>query len=412
MKILIIILLAGMIYGQGYKTIVISTQPYRTLTFLDNVEVSGDMKIKSGNPGVNKILFSKTNDGLVEWRELPELGGGDNLGNHIATTTLNMSGYNIVNINTAYMDLAKLNRIGALAGLIEIYGEIYSTECINVSSITSRGDISGNHLRISSITCYGRMDIAGPIEIVGLENNINMHGGSIDNVSTLATTGGGGIYSNFVRTNEIVGRDNDFINFSGFGIKTDSWIQASSITCINDLSAREITANYKGGWVNVSSIVASGMVKSGGIDCGDIFIKVPYTSHNIRITYKNIQGLYNNTLKTAIGLIEPGYEGDLALYAVGKVDVHGRDLKKLIRDVNNVEQTQEYFMRGSATVNAKSYLTINLAVSQIINVQITPYGTTPANMNEIGITNIGSNSFTVYNDENNVVSFFWLAIVR
>ncbi|MBI4656931.1 MAG: hypothetical protein HY746_09345 [Elusimicrobia bacterium] len=65
---------------------------------LAKLEVAGQIKITGGTPGANKVLTSDA-AGLATW-QTPASGAGDNLGNHIATTTLSMAGFNITNIAT------------------------------------------------------------------------------------------------------------------------------------------------------------------------------------------------------------------------------------------------------------------------------------------------------------------------
>jgi len=59
------------------------------------LEVAGDVKITGGTPAIGKVLTSDAN-GLATWQAMPS----DNLGSHVATTTLNMAGFPIANIST------------------------------------------------------------------------------------------------------------------------------------------------------------------------------------------------------------------------------------------------------------------------------------------------------------------------
>ena len=56
------------------------------------LEVAGQVKISGGSPAAGKVLTSDAG-GLATWQSV----GGDNLGSHIATTTLNMAGNSIIN---------------------------------------------------------------------------------------------------------------------------------------------------------------------------------------------------------------------------------------------------------------------------------------------------------------------------
>jgi hypothetical protein len=61
-----------------------------------NYTFNGNIKINDGTQGSGKVLTSDDN-GLASW-QTPAGGSGDNLGNHIATTTLNMNGNDITNV--------------------------------------------------------------------------------------------------------------------------------------------------------------------------------------------------------------------------------------------------------------------------------------------------------------------------
>lgn len=59
------------------------------------LEVAGQVKITGGTPGAGKVLTSDS-AGLAAWQTL----SGDNLGNHTATASLNMSSFSISNVST------------------------------------------------------------------------------------------------------------------------------------------------------------------------------------------------------------------------------------------------------------------------------------------------------------------------
>ncbi|OGS32934.1 MAG: hypothetical protein A2218_10115 [Elusimicrobia bacterium RIFOXYA2_FULL_53_38] len=59
------------------------------------LEVAGQIKITGGSPAAGKVLTSDA-AGLAAWQDVPV--ATDNLGNHIATTTLQMSNFGIVNV--------------------------------------------------------------------------------------------------------------------------------------------------------------------------------------------------------------------------------------------------------------------------------------------------------------------------
>jgi len=64
------------------------------------LDINGNIRIADGTQGAGKVLTSDDN-GLASW-QTPAGGSGDNLGNHLATTTLNMSGNDIINVGKIY----------------------------------------------------------------------------------------------------------------------------------------------------------------------------------------------------------------------------------------------------------------------------------------------------------------------
>ena len=62
------------------------------------LEVAGQVKITGGTPGAGKVLTSDA-AGLATW-ETASGGAGDNLGNHVATQTLNMAAFDMVGVST------------------------------------------------------------------------------------------------------------------------------------------------------------------------------------------------------------------------------------------------------------------------------------------------------------------------
>ena len=69
-----------------------------TSTPSTRLEVAGQVKITGGGPGAGKVLTSDA-AGLAAWGTV-SAPTGDNLGNHVATTTLNMYNFDITSVST------------------------------------------------------------------------------------------------------------------------------------------------------------------------------------------------------------------------------------------------------------------------------------------------------------------------
>jgi len=83
------------------NAVVISTAGYVGIGVINpgaSLEVAGKIKITGGTPGSGKVLTSDAS-GLATW----ETSAGDNMGNHTATTTLNMAQFPLVNVSSIAM---------------------------------------------------------------------------------------------------------------------------------------------------------------------------------------------------------------------------------------------------------------------------------------------------------------------
>lgn len=136
MRKAIIMLLFCSIIEAGYKTVVISTSPYRTKTYIDELSTEQEHLVISTTTIMKKLAINTTyyDEGLLPgillrgtlyydddtaqpgrvltcglsrgkayWSDLSSVAG-DNLGNHIATTTLNMNNNSITNVNNIYLN--------------------------------------------------------------------------------------------------------------------------------------------------------------------------------------------------------------------------------------------------------------------------------------------------------------------
>jgi len=123
-------------------------------------------------------------------------GGSDNLGNHTATMTLNMAGYQIVNISSLTVSGAAgiyANR-HMFAQNVEItsapaaqYGGVYASTHVFVNGNLYAGKIYGDGTSISGIT--GSDNLGNHIATMTL----NMAGYQIMNVSSVTVTGAQGV---------------------------------------------------------------------------------------------------------------------------------------------------------------------------------------------------------------------------
>ena len=109
--------LAGSLYTSNGNVGIGTTAPGAKL------EVNGQIKITGGSPAAGSVLVSD-GSGLAAWQNIGAAGLGDNLGNHVATTTLNMMAFDVQN-----------------AGYITASSEALSGQLIVGSSATFVGNV-------------------------------------------------------------------------------------------------------------------------------------------------------------------------------------------------------------------------------------------------------------------------------
>ncbi|RLG12861.1 hypothetical protein DRN69_06380 [Candidatus Pacearchaeota archaeon] len=87
---------------------------------------------------------------------------------------------------------------------------------------------------------------------------------------------------------------------------------------------------------------------------------------------------------------------------------------KRIANENNIQQLEEYIIRGSTIIPAGGQSVINLSgITKIVNVMITPYGEDNfVNLNEIWLYDVYVSSFVIANGETDDIKCFWQAIVK
>ncbi|MFM1875233.1 MAG: hypothetical protein RL266_970, partial [Bacteroidota bacterium] len=118
----------------------------RSVSIWDRLDINGTLYVTSLDQNANRIVMADANGMLYTTGSIAGTGLGDNLGNHTATTTLNMNYNHITNI----ADLYSVNNYGQ--GLVGVYA---STRYQNVFSmgtswrLASNGTTPGNMYGLS-----------------------------------------------------------------------------------------------------------------------------------------------------------------------------------------------------------------------------------------------------------------------
>ena len=185
-----------------------------------NVVVNGALAVSSGsyflgsstftaasniyvNDGSSGQVLAKNTAGYLQWTSTSSIG--DNLGSHIATTTLNMSGFGIVSVSTISASGIYVSSYGVIQtagpGLNGVTGTVRGTGAVDLQPFRgSAGDVaSGNYSMLGG----GQFNSAGGVSSTvggGWSNsapaaNATVSGGSLNAASGSYSTVPGG-YSN------------------------------------------------------------------------------------------------------------------------------------------------------------------------------------------------------------------------
>jgi hypothetical protein len=69
------------------------------LSGIPDLWLDGNLRVSGGTPVVGEVLMATNTNGDADWVDISAAGIGDNLGNHSATTTLDMNNNNITDVN-------------------------------------------------------------------------------------------------------------------------------------------------------------------------------------------------------------------------------------------------------------------------------------------------------------------------
>jgi len=120
------------------------------------------------NDGDTDQVLAKDSDGSLKWTNVNSLVSGDSLGTHIATKTLNMSNFPIINVSSIgfsnsalYISSGSAYFGGANAGItistnVEVVGQIKAAKFVgDGSGLTGTGDNLGNHIATKTLDMSG-----------------------------------------------------------------------------------------------------------------------------------------------------------------------------------------------------------------------------------------------------------------
>ncbi|OGR42047.1 MAG: hypothetical protein A2X28_03655 [Elusimicrobia bacterium GWA2_56_46] len=107
------------------------------------LEVAGQVKITGGTPGAGKVLTSD-GAGLAAWGTAV----GDNLGDHVATTTLNMASWNMVGVSSINFR----SNVFITSATAAQHGGVYVSTNLFVAGISSATQYYGDGSRLTGVS--------------------------------------------------------------------------------------------------------------------------------------------------------------------------------------------------------------------------------------------------------------------
>ncbi|GAB4032390.1 MAG: hypothetical protein Fur0012_10910 [Elusimicrobiota bacterium] len=187
--------------------------------FLGISSFSDVSKVYVGGSGAanNKALLYDGATGALKWGDVGSLVSGDNLGNHIATTTLNMSNFNIANANHITASSITLTSGRGIMSTGQITASSFTAT--NILGITSARMQMSNNVVVSSASSaqYGGVYVS---------TNIFVNGKIYGDGSGLTGISGDNLGNHIATTT---------LNMSNFNIANANHITASSATLTNQL---------------------------------------------------------------------------------------------------------------------------------------------------------------------------------
>jgi hypothetical protein len=124
-------------------------------TFTAGVYLPAPTSLYVTGGGNGQVMTKNTTTGAMQWADVSAMVSGDNLGNHIATTTLQMGNFGIVNVASitanGYITTYSSMTVGGVAGIggaLNVNGDADLNAKLNVdgastfvSSVTARGAV-------------------------------------------------------------------------------------------------------------------------------------------------------------------------------------------------------------------------------------------------------------------------------
>lgn len=144
---------AGNVVVNGYLAVSSGVYSVQSSTFAGTVNLPAptSLYVSGGNNG--QVMTKNTTTGTMQWADVSSMVSGDNLGTHIATTTLQMSNFGIVNVASitanGYITTYSSMTVGGVAGIggaLNVNGD---------ADLNAKLNVDGASTFVSSVTALG-----------------------------------------------------------------------------------------------------------------------------------------------------------------------------------------------------------------------------------------------------------------
>lgn len=148
---------AGNVVVNGYLAVSSGAYFVQSSTFAGTVNLPAPTSLYVSGGSNGQVMTKNATTGTMQWADVASMVSGDNLGNHIATTTLQMGNFGIVNVASitanGYITTYSSVTVGGAAGIggvLNVNGDV---------DLNAKLNVDGSSTFVSSVTAQANTQI-------------------------------------------------------------------------------------------------------------------------------------------------------------------------------------------------------------------------------------------------------------
>lgn len=152
---------AGNVVVNGYLAVSSGAYFVQSSTFAGTVNLPAPTSLYVGGGSDGQVMTKNATTGTMQWANVSSMVSGDSLGTHIATMTLQMSNFGIVNVASVtangYITTYSSMTIGGAAGVggaLSVNGDV---------DLNARLNVDGTSTFVSSVTANGNVQLGDAV---------------------------------------------------------------------------------------------------------------------------------------------------------------------------------------------------------------------------------------------------------